>query len=156
MNEDRILTRHGQFERAPWDGTNRSGINPVCDKVVVRVDKAVTQTTGGIYITDDKADEQTMGATSGVIVAVGPMAFFWDTDRTHKWGGEKPKPGDRVLFTRYAGQEYNGLDGEMYRLMQDRVIGGTQGVAEIATEEPAGANSNIIFGNSDDAEAEAA
>lgn len=149
MNEDRILTRNGQFERAPWDGTNQSRIDPVCDKVVVRVDQAVTRTTGGVWITDEQAEMQTQGATTGVLVAVGPMAFAWDTDKARRWEGEKPKPGDRVCFTRYAGQEYFGNDQQPYRLMQDRSIGGTQGSAAIAQE--AQPSSNIVFSQDQEA-----
>jgi hypothetical protein len=37
----------------------------------------------------------------------------------------------RVCFERFGGQEYTGTDGRLYRLMQDRAIGGTQGMADL-------------------------
>ena len=43
----------------------------------------------------------------------------------------------RVCFQKYAGQEYWGLDGEMYRVMQDRSVAGTQGLAHPADLVPA-------------------
>ena len=124
MNEDRVLaSSHGQFVLRNWDGTNRSGMEPVCDKVLVLVDPAVQKTRGGIIMTDANVETQTLASTTGILVSVGPQAFVWDSDRTTKWEGEKPEPGVRVYFQRYAGQEYAGDDGELYRVMQDRSIG---------------------------------
>lgn len=123
--EQRILsTHHGQYELAPWDGRNLSGIGPLCDKVLVLVDTAMGTTTGGIIITDSLQENQTLASTTGLLVAVGPQAFAYDSDRTVKWEGERPQPGSRVYFQKYAGQEYTGLDGLLYRLMADRSVAG--------------------------------
>lgn len=131
MKEGRVLkTRQGTFALAGWNGANESGIEPLCDKVVVRVDAAITKTAGGIIITDQISEQQSLSSTTGVLVAVGPQAFIWNSDRTVRWEGARPEPGARVCFARYAGQEYDGLDGALYRVMDDRSIGGTQGVAE--------------------------
>ncbi len=127
MKEDRIFTtEHGSFVSTRWDGENRSGIKPYCDKVVVRVDAAATYTgrSGKILLPDNISERQTLSSTTGVIVAVGPIAFCWDSDRTVRWEGEKPAPGTRVCFQKYAGQEYTGIDGNMYRVMQDRSLAG--------------------------------
>ncbi len=155
MNEDRVIISNGvRFNLSGWDGQNRSGIDPVCDKVVVRVHRAMTMTAGGIHLTDDMSDRQTLASTTGVLVAVGPQAFKWDTDRAHRWEGAAPEPGMRVCFQKYAGQEYTGLDGEMYRVMQDRSVAGTQGVAERvavapAMEIPADAPNTIVSDTAD-------
>ena len=86
MNEDRVLVANGvYYDLAGWDGTNQSGIDPVCDKVVVRVHRAMKLTRGGIHLTDDSSERQTLASTTGVLVAVGPQAFLWDTDRMHRW-----------------------------------------------------------------------
>ena len=144
MNEDRVLkTKFGQFQMEPWDGENHSGIDPVCDKVVVRIDAAMGQTRGGIMITDSSVENQAMACITGVLVAIGPHAFEWDSDRAHPWEKGKPEVGMRVLFQKYSGQEYPGLDGNLYRVMQDRVIAGTQGFAERI--EPAASGSQITF-----------
>jgi co-chaperonin GroES (HSP10) len=135
MNEDRVLkTEHGHFELSAWPGKNLSGIEPLCDKVLVLVDNAMDKTRGGIIITEVAAGTQTLSSCTGILVAVGPQAFLWDSDRSTRWEGERPAAGLRVVFTKYAGLEYPGLDGRLYRLMQDRQIGGSMGIA--AVEKP--------------------
>lgn len=119
-----LKTQHGQYILSEWDGTNQSGIVPLCDKVVVKVDASMSTTKGGILLPDDQQDRMSLASTTGIMVAVGPQAFGWDTDRTVKWEGLKPEPGVRVCFQKYSGQEYTGLDGELYRVMQDRSIAG--------------------------------
>ena len=127
----RILkTKHGQFERATWNGTNPSGITPVCDRVLVRPDQHASKTAGGIHIADDLAERQTMGATTGVLIATGPQAFTYDSSGLNRWDHDKPEPGTRVCFARYAGEEYMGDDGLLYRVMDYRSIGGTMGAAD--------------------------
>ena len=136
MQEDRVLaTEHGQFDLRLWNGKNESGITPLSDKTLVLVDEALVVTRGGIHLTDRSKGTQTLSSTSGILVAVGPQAFVWDSDRAAKWEGERPVPGLRVLFQRYSGQEYTGKDGRLYRLIQDRQIGGSMGMAELETEE---------------------
>lgn len=126
MTERYYSTQVGQFELAAWDGTNRSRIQPVCDKVVVLVDQAVGQTSGGIIIADEYREQRGMAATTGVLAAVGPQAFAFDSNRLVHWAGARPKAGDRVFFTKYSGNEYTGADGLVYRLMEDRCIGAIQ------------------------------
>lgn len=135
---DRILkTAHGQYEMRKWDGRNLSGIKPLCNMVLVLVDKGMEKTTGGVLVPGTTAETQTLASSTGVIVAVGDNAFVWNMDRTMEWGGARPKPGDRVYFQRYGGQEYMGTDGEMYRLMEDRSIAGI-GIDD-DSEQPAAA-----------------
>ena len=134
MNEDRVLaSSHGQFVLRKWDGTNRSGMEPVCDKVLVLVDPAVQKTRGGIIMTDANVETQTLASTTGILVSVGPQAFVYDSERIVRWEGERPPAGTRVYFERYAGQEYTSVDGKMYRIMKDRQIGGMQVPVEAAT-----------------------
>jgi co-chaperonin GroES (HSP10) len=109
---------------------NRSGIEPLCDKVLVLVDPAENMTQGGIEIPGSIVDQHSVASTTGIIVAAGQQAFNWDSDRVHQWTGDKPGPGTRVVFEKYGGQEYSGIDGRIYRLMQDRTVGGTMGMAE--------------------------
>lgn len=113
------------MQMAEYDGSNMSGLQPVCDKIVVKVDSAAARSSGGIDYTAEHAERATLSATYGVIVAMGPTAFVWDTDRIHRWEGERPAAGDRVCFQKYAGMEQIGLDGLMYRIMQDKVVGAT-------------------------------
>jgi chaperonin GroES len=137
MNEDRVLTTaHGQYIAGAWDGVNCSRIKPVCDKVIVLPDEANEVTRGGIIVPTATKENSSTAATSGVLIAVGPQAFAYDSDRLVRWEGERPQPGDRVRFQKYAGEEYVGADGRTYRLMQDRSIGGIEEAApEFVVEE---------------------
>lgn len=130
-----LATHHGQYELNDWDGQNHSMITPVCDRVLVLVDKAQEATNGGIIVPGTIMETQTLGSTTGILVAVGPQAFAYDAFRTVRWEGDRPKPGDRVVFTRYAGQEYTGLDQQLYRLMEDRSVGGVMRIPE-GSDEP--------------------
>lgn len=126
--KDRVLTsQHGQFELREWDGQNRSGIEPWGDKVLVLVDPALAKSPGGIILPDDQRDRQTLSSTTGVMIKAGPDAF-----------AANPRPvGSRVCFERYAGNEYAGMDGELYRLMSARSIGGGMGMATGAAKAKA-------------------
>lgn len=125
--QDRILTtQFGQYMLATWDGVNRSGIRALCDKVLVLCDEAADVTRGGIIMAEVSVENQKLAATSGVLVSVGPQAFAYDAHRLVHWEGERPAPGARVFFVKYAGQEYQGLDGKLYRMMEDRSIGGME------------------------------
>jgi co-chaperonin GroES (HSP10) len=138
MNEDRVLaTGNGQFLLQKWSGENASGIVPCCDKVVVMVDPAMMRSKGGVILTDSLQESQTLASTTGVMVAVGPMAFSWNSDGTRRWEGDRPEVGARICFQRYSGQEYAGLDGKLYRVLQDRSIAGVMGMADIGEDEPA-------------------
>lgn len=128
LRDRMIVTQFGQFNLAQYDGYNHSGLKPVCDLVLVLCDQAADMTAGGIYIPDDAKEKMGYAATTGVIVAAGPQAFAYDSRRLVYWEGERPKAGDRVVFKKYSGIEYDGRDGLMYRLMEDRCIG--------AIEEP--------------------
>lgn len=127
--QDRILTtQFGQYAIAAWDGVNRSGMKALCDKVIVLCDDAVDVTRGGVIIAEVSHEQQKLAATSGVLVSVGPQAFAYDSNRLVHWEGERPKAGDRVFFTKYAGLEQMGQDGRLYRLMDDRSIGAVEDV----------------------------
>lgn len=122
----RVLTQYGQYERAEWDGVNHSRIDPCCDKVVVLCDRPLDRSAGGIEFTDTTMEGQSYAATTGVMVAVGPQAFAYDSMRLVKWEGRRPQPGSRIFFQKYAGEQYTGADGRLYRLMEDRCVGGIE------------------------------
>lgn len=112
------------FQKAPFAGQNESGFTPVGDLVCVKTDSvdgfAGTQKT--IMMLPEIAERHNMGATSGVIVAMGQDAFMWSADRKRPYGDVKPEVGTRVLFTRYSGIESFGADGNRYRVMSDNSI----------------------------------
>lgn len=120
--EDRFIdTSTTFFMDAAWDGANHSGMRPVCDKVLILPDH-VPDMVAGMIMPDEVKDSKGAASMTGVIIACGPQAFAYDSDRLVRWEGERPTPGDRVWFVKYAGQEYQGRDGLTYRIMQDRAI----------------------------------
>ena len=96
---------------------NKSGIEPVEYKVLVKPKAVEEKTKGGIIPPDQTRDKEKFAKQEGVIVAYSPIAF---TDPN--WL-RCPKVGDTVLFDRYAGCTVTGRDGEEYRLINDKEIG---------------------------------
>ena len=131
----RLKTKQGEYEHAPWSGQNTSGIEPVCDRVVVLPDKHVEK-SGLVFIPSDIAERQSIGATTGILVAAGPQAFTYDSSGLNRWDGMRPEPGMRVCFQRYAGEEYMGDDEQLYRVMDYRAIAGTRGKADVQEAGP--------------------
>ena len=125
MSPKLVMTPLGQYAPAQWSGANTSGIRPIGDRVLILPDGAAEQTSGGVELPEDLVDRMTQAAETGVIVAMGPDAWLWNSDRTRKFEGEKPRVGQRVIFERYAGSFQHGpRDGRRYRLMDDKCVGG--------------------------------
>lgn len=125
MLEGRILRTGDQreFVHAAFDGTNHSGIEPLDDKVLVLMDEHAETTTGGIIVPQDTRSRQSMASETGVVVALGAMAFAFSDDGQRAWLASKPVPGSRVVVERYAGRVVQGADGVEYRLVSQKSIG---------------------------------
>lgn len=106
-----------------WSGVNESGFAPLNTIVLVLPDTVPAESAGGIELIEGYRDRMEQAAETGTIVALGDAAFKFSFDHIHLWEGRKPSPGDRVLFTRYAGQIAKGDDGLNYRLMEFKDIG---------------------------------
>ena len=104
------------YTPAEWTGVNTSGLKPYGARVLIRVDACSATTQGGILLTDDMSEKMTLAAETGCIYAVGPFAWHKHDDR--------PVVGDRVYFERYAGTVARGVDGELYRFMDDGSVSG--------------------------------
>jgi co-chaperonin GroES (HSP10) len=118
-----IKTLIGQYEPVKFEGKNKSGWTAIGDRVLVLPDQVPTQTAGGIELPEETRERHTFAAETGVLVAIGPDAFLWNSDRTRKWEGEKPQIGDRVYFERYSGGLVRGDDDLFYRCCDDKQIG---------------------------------
>lgn len=79
-------------------------VKPLADRVLVKNDKAESKTASGIII-PEAAQEKTQTA---VVIAVGP-----GTDE------EKitVKPGDRIMYDKYAGTQVK-IDGEEHLILK--------------------------------------
>jgi co-chaperonin GroES (HSP10) len=91
---------------------NKSGIRPVGVSILVKPDP-IEQTTASGIITSTHAqhEREEMGQTDGVVIAIGPNAYFDETPRC--------EVGDRVVMAKYAGMVRKGLDEATYRLIKD-------------------------------------
>ena len=90
-----------------------AAIKPLGDKVVVQLIEAEEKTSGGILLPDSAKKKP----TEGKVVAVG-------NGRTLDSGQRNAltvKVGDRVLFSKYGGNEVT-VDGEDYTILDEDQI----------------------------------
>lgn len=102
-------------------GINPAGIDPVQYRVLLLAEPVAETTEGGIITKPQSTVEQeTWSQTRGYVVAVSDMAFTNDNQR---WPCILPKPGDKVLYAKYAGQliEEKGLKFRMVK--DDDILG---------------------------------
>lgn len=100
---------------------NTSGIRPLEWNCLVEPKEVEAKTKGGLLLPDQTKEREQFGQMEGVLVAMSPVAFDyaqWPDD------SQKPKPGDRVVFSRYQATEVMGRDGKRYWLMKDKSIAG--------------------------------
>lgn len=89
---------------------------PIQDRVLIEVDAAEDKTPGGIHIPESARK----GVTRGVVRAVGPgkmseRGVFVET---------RLKVGDRVVFGKYSGNEFEDAERRTLRLCsEDDVYG---------------------------------
>ena len=129
--------------------TNRSGVTPCGDRVVVLPDAIEEVTPGGIIIPQKDRDKHQLGQVTGMLVAIGPDAWVHTTTIVKRLidgqlkiveqktsGYSKPfaQVGDRVCFARYTGLPFDGEDGKQYRLLNDEDITATVSDAVDLTE----------------------
>jgi len=98
--------------------TNPSGILPTEYKVLIAPKAIDEKTKGGIIIPDQTKERDQFAQMEGELIAVSPLAFTYDDWKGHL----PPKPGDRVLFAKYAGANVKGRDGKDYRLCNDKDV----------------------------------
>ncbi len=97
---------------------------PLHDWAVIVPSEAETRTAGGLYIPDTAKEKP----EEGVVEAIGPGAYEEekeskkkDEKKERKFVPTKVKPGDRVLYERYAGQTYK-INNEERILVRERSI----------------------------------
>ena len=88
-------------------------LRPLGDKVVVQVLEAEGKTASGIYLPDSAQKKP----QEGKVVAVGTGRVLDDGSRNKL----SVKTGDKVLFSKYGGNEVT-LDGEEYTILDEDQI----------------------------------
>jgi len=104
---------------------NSSGMKPVGHMVLVKPDPKEDKTEGGIIIPDVLADRESHAQMRGEVIAVGNTAWVGIDD-----GSVWAKEGDRVMFAKYGGVVFKGVDDTEYRIINDEDILGI----EVSTE----------------------
>ena len=87
---------------------------PLGDRVVVEREESGLKTAGGILLPDSAKDKP----ARGVVVSVGE-------GKLNDKGTRQPlqvKPGDRVVFTSYAGEPFKVGDDELLLMREDDIL----------------------------------
>lgn len=90
-----------------------SKLKPLGDKVVVQVLDKEDKTSGGIYLPDTAQKKP----QEGKVIAVGEGRILDNGERNKL----TVKSGDRVIFSKYGGNEVT-LDGEEYTILDEDQI----------------------------------
>ncbi len=96
------------------------GLEPTEYNLVIITPSMPERTTGGIILADETKDQRELAMQVGRIVRASPVAFNYEA-----WpdGHLPPQVGQLVWFARYAGGEFEGLDGRRYRIIKDKDVG---------------------------------
>ncbi|KAJ1418788.1 GroES-like superfamily [Sesbania bispinosa] len=81
-------------------------LKPLNDRVLIKVAEAEEKTAGGLLLTEATKEKPSIGT----VIAVGPGPLDEE-------GNRKPlsiAPGNTVLYSKYAGNDFKGKDGSNY------------------------------------------
>ena len=94
-------------------------LQPLGDRVVVEREESVERTAGGILLPDSAKDKP----SRGTIISVGEGRLMDDGQRK----ALQVKPGDRVLFSSYAGEQFKVGDEELLLMREDDILAVIEG-----------------------------
>ncbi|GJX40371.1 20 kDa chaperonin, chloroplastic-like protein [Tanacetum coccineum] len=81
-------------------------LKPLSDRVLIKVEEAEETTAGGLLLTQASKEKPSIGT----VIAVGPGPLNEEGVRT----GVPLHPGNTVLYSKYAGNDFKGTDGTEY------------------------------------------
>ena len=93
---------------------------PTGYRVVVMPFQGFAKTKGGILITDETRERESLATVVAYIVQLGPDAY---KDKTKFPSGPYCKQGDWAIIGKYAGTRIKLEDGEIRILNDDEVLG---------------------------------
>ena len=89
-------------------------LQPLGEHILVEREDSATVTAGGIVLPDSAKEKP----SRGVVLAVGNGKLLKDGSRSTF----QVKPGDRVLFTSYAGIDVKGYDRDLLIMFESDVL----------------------------------
>lgn len=95
-------------------GSSNVKLQPLGDRVVVEREESEERTAGGILLPDTAKNKP----ARGTIVSVGEGRLLDDGTRNKL----QVKPGDRVIFTSYAGEQFKIGDQELLLMREDDIL----------------------------------
>ena len=91
-----------------------ASVRPLADRALVKPKPKEEKTRSGVYLPDTATKERPM---QGEVISVGPGR----TDDDGRLIPMSVKPGDEVLFAKYAGNELQ-IDDEDYLILSEKDI----------------------------------
>ncbi|TKW33324.1 hypothetical protein SEVIR_2G226600v4 [Setaria viridis] len=96
------------------DSDDVKDLKPLNDRILIKVAEAEEQTAGGLLLTQANKEKPSVGT----VVAVGPGPLGEDGTRK----ALSITPGSNVMYSKYAGSEFKGQDGEYIVLKASDVM----------------------------------
>lgn len=93
---------------------SKTKLQPLGDRVVIQRDESEETTAGGIVLPDSAKDKPARGK----IVSIGDGKLLNDGSRSQF----QVKPGDRVLFSSYAGESFTVDDEELLLMREEDIL----------------------------------
>jgi chaperonin GroES len=99
-------------------------LTPLHDWVLIRTSKPSEKSSGGIFIPDTAQEEP----EEGEVLAVGTGRLVEDKDskekiKTKTFVKTTVKPGEHILYRKYAAREVEGDDHELVLVREEDVLG---------------------------------
>ncbi|KAI3798033.1 hypothetical protein L1987_33299 [Smallanthus sonchifolius] len=85
-------------------------LKPLNDRVLIKVTEAEQTTAGGLLLTQASKEKP----STGTVIAVGPGPLGEDGSRKEL----TVSPGNTVLYSKYAGNDFKGSDGSEYIVLR--------------------------------------
>jgi chaperonin GroES len=95
-------------------GDDISALSPLQDRILIEVEEAKDTTSGGLLLTEASKDKPTIGK----VVAVGPGRAGDD----EKIVAPTVAVGSSVLYQKFSGSEFEGINGKSYIVVRDMDI----------------------------------
>jgi chaperonin GroES len=111
-------------------------IRPLNDWVVLQTAEAEEKTAGGIIIPETAKEKPQWGT----VVSAGPGAYKTEEKKgkEKKFVPTEVKPGDRVLYERYAAREFEMEGGKILMVRESSILGRFESGADPAPAKAAG------------------